>query len=382
MRQNILRADSALLSYPIREVVVIGKALEKLGDFSMVWENIGDPVPYTNYHPILMKTTDGGENWGDPIDVQLGGEDGIEAIKNYIPDSIIILMEGWEDWDGDRDILWFNMGFHADLVVDAYGNPYVIGMTTLASEDGWFPQLGTEWVCYSKDGGDTWDADPLWDHIWWEGTVGDLPVYNRPQASISYDGKNIFYGWLDSEVDQAEENDRPNIYVVGYDIDDDSYSETVNVTYFTAAWNRAFFGSMSYYVFTVGPYAFEIPFQYVEFTSPDVPTDPVNYWYIDDFVLSPVAVPELAGVGVDFTVGQNFPNPATYNTEILVNAKTDLPIELSISNMLGQRVHSDVVISNAQAHAFRVNVSDFDPGLYLYTIKIGTQITTKKMLVE
>ncbi len=44
MRQNLLRADSALLSYPIREVVIIGKELEKLGEFSMIWENIGDPV--------------------------------------------------------------------------------------------------------------------------------------------------------------------------------------------------------------------------------------------------------------------------------------------------------------------------------------------------
>lgn len=44
MRQSLLRADSALLSYPIREVVAIGKQLEKLGEFSMVWENIGDPV--------------------------------------------------------------------------------------------------------------------------------------------------------------------------------------------------------------------------------------------------------------------------------------------------------------------------------------------------
>jgi aspartate/methionine/tyrosine aminotransferase len=44
VRQNLLRADSALLSYPIREVVTIGKQLEKLGDFNMIWENIGDPV--------------------------------------------------------------------------------------------------------------------------------------------------------------------------------------------------------------------------------------------------------------------------------------------------------------------------------------------------
>lgn len=44
MRQNLQRADNTLLSYPIREVVTIGKKLEKLGGFSMIWENIGDPV--------------------------------------------------------------------------------------------------------------------------------------------------------------------------------------------------------------------------------------------------------------------------------------------------------------------------------------------------
>jgi len=44
VRQNLQRADNSLLTYPIREVVTIGKKLEKLGGFSMIWENIGDPV--------------------------------------------------------------------------------------------------------------------------------------------------------------------------------------------------------------------------------------------------------------------------------------------------------------------------------------------------
>ena len=54
MRQNLLRADSALLSYPIREVVTIGKQLEKLGEFSMIWENIGDPVSAGEKVPSWM----------------------------------------------------------------------------------------------------------------------------------------------------------------------------------------------------------------------------------------------------------------------------------------------------------------------------------------
>lgn len=56
MRQNLLRADSGLLSYPIREVVEIGKEIEKLGKFSMIWENIGDPVTAGEEIPEWMTT--------------------------------------------------------------------------------------------------------------------------------------------------------------------------------------------------------------------------------------------------------------------------------------------------------------------------------------
>ncbi len=55
MRKNLLRADSALLSYPIREVVLIGKQLEQLGNFSMIWENIGDPISAGEAVPDWMK---------------------------------------------------------------------------------------------------------------------------------------------------------------------------------------------------------------------------------------------------------------------------------------------------------------------------------------
>jgi len=55
VRQNLLRADSALLRYPIREVVSIGKQLEILGDFSMIWENIGDPVSAGEHVPDWMQ---------------------------------------------------------------------------------------------------------------------------------------------------------------------------------------------------------------------------------------------------------------------------------------------------------------------------------------
>ncbi|WP_158278927.1 pyridoxal phosphate-dependent aminotransferase [Leucothrix arctica] len=55
MRQNLLRADNKLLNYPIREVVTIGKQLEKLGNLSMVWENIGDPITAGEQMPEWIK---------------------------------------------------------------------------------------------------------------------------------------------------------------------------------------------------------------------------------------------------------------------------------------------------------------------------------------
>ena len=55
MRQNLLRADNKLLNYPIREVVTIGKTLEKLGNLSMIWENIGDPITAGEKMPEWIK---------------------------------------------------------------------------------------------------------------------------------------------------------------------------------------------------------------------------------------------------------------------------------------------------------------------------------------
>ncbi|MCK5727086.1 MAG: pyridoxal phosphate-dependent aminotransferase [Thiotrichaceae bacterium] len=55
MRQNLLRSESKLLRYPIRELVEIGKNLESLGNFTMIWENIGDPVAAGESIPSWMK---------------------------------------------------------------------------------------------------------------------------------------------------------------------------------------------------------------------------------------------------------------------------------------------------------------------------------------
>jgi hypothetical protein len=358
------------------------------GYFVVMSDAVSDPVPYTSFHPVIFKTTDGGESWSDPMHVQLGGEDGIESLKNYFTDEAIIAANYPEGFD--RDEVYYNMGFPCDIVVDQNDNPYLTGIIAIGDADGWYPyvdQMAT-WNLYSEDGGETWMADALYDNIWMEATIGGVFQYNRPYASRSYDGQYLFFSWLDSEIDVATQNDRPNIYVVGFDTEDHTYSEVFNVTYFTQGWNQAFYGSMSYYVFggmepNDDMYTFEIPFVYTEFTVPGDDTQEMDFWYIDGYTIDmPVNTPELEAGAVNFSVGQNFPNPAVTSTQILVTAQTDLPIELTVSNLLGQTVYSDRADSRALAHTFNVNVSDLTPGVYMYTVKIGSNAVTKKMLVD
>jgi hypothetical protein len=188
---------------------------------------------------------------------------------------------------------------------------------------------------------------------------------------------------LDSEAEQAEENDRPNIYLVSYFIEDDVYTEVDNITYFTQAWNKAFFGTQSYYVFKLSDNQpiFNVPFQYVEFLEPDNPLSQVQFWYFNQFVGS-VDVPEINGLMINFSVEQNFPNPAGEITEILFRTDSNLTVRLNVSNIIGQIVYRNEKNDGKGNHSFTLNVSEFDPGIYFYTIILGNQTLTKKMLIE
>ncbi|MDP8203966.1 MAG: T9SS type A sorting domain-containing protein [Candidatus Tenebribacter mawsonii] len=83
-----------------------------------------------------------------------------------------------------------------------------------------------------------------------------------------------------------------------------------------------------------------------------------------------------------FSVSQNTPNPANNSTSIIVETKKVGIINLRISNLLGQVVHNESVNNNASIHTFNVNVNDFNSGIYFYTINIGNNTVTKKMLVK
>ncbi len=82
------------------------------------------------------------------------------------------------------------------------------------------------------------------------------------------------------------------------------------------------------------------------------------------------------------TISQNTPNPAINSTSIEIKTEVFSRINLTIVNLLGQVVHHESVDNNSHTHTFEVDVTNLDSGIYFYTVEIGNNSVTKKMLVK
>jgi hypothetical protein len=377
--------------------IKIAFAPDGLTGYICVMTELPEQLPFTNYHPVLFKTTDGGETWSDPIEVQLGGEYGLPEILNYISDERLEVF-----YDPDpvpaRDEIMYWMGYEVDMAVDAWGNPHLSGTVTIADAEGiWTgPGLTAMFHIWSDDGGLTWDAHNLayLNRFSKEFTGGGSTIaqYNRPQVATTMDGNIVFFSWLDTDDTTIADNGRPDIYFREYLPSKNEHGEdSINVTYFSAGMWNAFYGCMSHYVFSEIAteddliYNCTIPFVYEQLTSSD-PTLEVKFFYIPDFVQTYV----LSGVGLDeknkalsIDVLQNYPNPFRNASTVRVYLPFKSDLKLVVTNMLGQQV---MEINNGEvgvgSHQFLIDGSQLDNGIYFYTVTAGKESVTKKMVVR
>lgn len=109
--------------------------------------------------------------------------------------------------------------------------------------------------------------------------------------------------------------------------------------------------------------------------------------YGDNFMIY-VKVPKV-NVGINevppviTSVSQNFPNPVNGATKIVVNLNKASELGLEITNFVGQKVF-EIPAAPALSgyHTFTIDATSFQPGIYMYTVKAGTQTITKKMIVK
>ncbi len=357
----------------------------QIGYLCIMSDSPSDPQPFTSYHPVIWMTDDGGQTWTDEGNhCQLGGADGIASVKEFISDEVLEAIYGA---GYNRDEIIYNMGFQIDMVVDRFGNPHITGIIACGTEDGWYPNyesMGTFHVWYDVDN-EMWDAELLYMNKTLDGDLGGIAQYNRPQASTSMDGWNVFFSWIDTDQEGVEDNVSPDIYMVHYDVGSGMHSDVQNVTSFTQAMWTAYMGSQSHYVFEEdlggGVYQYTIPFVYTEL-DPNDPAAEVKFWYIDG-----VTIDFVTGINDDesiiASVEQNYPNPFSTATTVDVKLQDASDLSLEVINITGQKVMEiNKGHVNAGTYQFSISAENLSNGIYFYTVKANGSSVTKKMIVE
>lgn len=372
----------------VNDVKVAFSVDNQIGYICLLSDSESDPQPFTQFHPILYKTIDGGETWDGPIHIQLGGIGGFEEVKEFVSDQMLDQIFGVENWH--RDSISYNMGYHLDMVVDREGWPHITGLIAVADNEGWYPAkdaMATFHIYYTW--GNDLHAELLYENLYFEGHFGDLTFYNRPQISINTEdsaSEAAFVTWLDTDFEGIEENHQPDIFCSVFDFSGWiwGYNEPINVTEFTDAWLVSWMGSQSHYVLdSVYSYwsgMYDIPLVYQEI-NPINPYDETQFWYIYGWNVWWL-YENVKSIKHQKCFIKVTPNPFSSEATIQIKLYAPEDLDIIIFNQLGQVVHyEDIGKIDSDVYEFTFDGSSLEPGVYFITAKAGDFYETEKMVL-
>ena len=356
------------------------------------------PGGFTGLYPIYWKSTDAGETWDGPYFVQLDGPNGIGGIVyHHLSDSAIANL--FEPPVPAREDINYTTAFDLNCAVDNNGNLHIAVVIGPTGSDAYSIITAKGYLAaydiFTDDGGTTWYAEEMGRVSTFDGTFGDLTEYNRIQITTTPDHSKIFVSWLDTDIEDADENNQPNIWCRGFDpatymkTDDGSGNDApTNVTLFSDGMWQAYFFAAPKYTFDASDGVYRIPFVY-ENMDPNDPGQPVQFEYIQDFSFSDANFSvqglnehKIADNNVA-SVSQNFPNPFTGETYVNVSLKEGTNVSLEVYTLTGQKVSAkNYGYLNAGSHNLTISANNLPTGVYFYTVKAGDQKVTRKMIVE
>lgn len=109
-------------------------------------------------------------------------------------------------------------------------------------------------------------------------------------------------------------------------------------------------------------------------------TDNVGYYYIDVIDSSQLSTDNIEGERIEMK--QNSPNPVADVTYIDYVSGTNTNIKFTVTNLLGEVVHTRDYKANRGNNRIKYDASALNAGIYLYTIDNGNVVYGKKMIVK
>ncbi|MEM6271701.1 MAG: T9SS type A sorting domain-containing protein [Bacteroidota bacterium] len=260
---------------------------------------LGDLVggPDTTFSPIFIRSTDAGQTWGAPVEVDLSTNPWLaDSLRTLWLDSTNLPASSGE----------YTCAFDFDLTVDSAGNPHlavVVGSRSTAANPnpGYGIMSGLSKFLVdvtSANGGTTFFAREVAPVLTFRtpsiGTTTTVTMDNHPQISRSADGNYIFYTWVDSDTSQFTgsmngigfgefSNLAPNLRYSGYRVSDGFITCYRALTDGDLVWEgRILFPTMAPEVLSSpsgGGTCFQLPVVFAELLQQTI-TDPIQYHYL------------------------------------------------------------------------------------------------------
>jgi len=348
---------------------------------------------------ILIKSTDNGTTWTKTTFSNF-------PVDKYAPDSGVDI-----DADGFADTIYTTDGSGAilidnnDMVHITYGNMRVVDADLTDGLTSYYP--GTNGLMYwnenlGEDTSGTWITPSLWDHgnaimiaasedtdgdsilnlIDWGSYGGGLST--MPSMGIDANGVIfVSYSTVMENIDNGTQNFR-HINIVRSIDGGLNWSSSVNLTPHDGfdGLFECVFGSMN----TVVDDKIRILYQKDEEpgTTLGQDEDLVNF---NDIIYLEVDTVGLFGTPLSVTDVKNttkftvYPNPANDYTSISISLDKTEKATLIIIDLLGKEISKKERVFYSGTTIETLDVSNFQNGVYFITLKVGSKITTQKLVI-
>ncbi len=343
------------------------------------------------YGPILFKSVDKGASW---------------QIMDYFDFSVFpVLTENRHIWstlaNADVAVPFFT---EADLVVDGKGDLHIMALCqgqysehpdslgyTYSYENGSlfeFSNENGEWFCHYIDHPKTRNVATADSPF--TGASGNQSWDMRLQASRTDDGSKVFAVWTDTDWQFWGLADSLNLYpdvmVWARDVNSNLNTSPKNITYLQEGMGESHFMFVSPVTMdNAGVY--DIPLSISDINTSSLNTDePIAHYYLQgatiteaDFIISGGQVaPKANKMAVT-----NYPNPFSGKTSIDINLDKSAPVSIVVSSLTGQQVSNvNYGTMGAGSHTLTFNAGSLTSGIYFYTLTIGDQKATNKMVIK
>ncbi len=240
-----------------------------------------------SFYPVFYRTTDGGNTWSAPMQVDISQFSCISS--NITPGNFA------------------TCGFDGDLVVDVNGDPHFL--TTICNGNNayaiffglWHHMYDITWhngmfnamdIANVNAGRGTWGTAP-------NQVIMDM----QPMASRSSDGTKVFFGWCDNSTYLAgQANQTPNLFSRAYDVVNHNWTAVRDFTSCNGATNGAMMlPKMASEVLEPSAGVYRLAVVHATFTSGD-PILTANFTFLNnlEWVNADFTIPQpLASVNID-----------------------------------------------------------------------------------